>query len=115
MSPSLSFIYHLFRRDRLKAGLQTLLDPVGDEHICIALVSIAAVRGENKFFAIGREHRETIESFVIGNTLETRSVEIDYGEIEISLLWVRREILRTKDNAFPVRHKERRKACRVQL
>ena len=63
---------------------KSVLFPIGNENVRLALLLRIPVGGEDEFLPIACEHGEPIEGFVEGNLLEVLPVRIDQEQVEVS-------------------------------
>src|SRR5215813_1954325 len=92
---------------------ETLLYPIRNEHIGVALLRRVAVGAEDDLLAVGREHREAVEGVVERDALQPRAVDVDYIKVEVApalVIDVRRE-----DDPLAVGEEVRSEAGFVEL
>ena len=110
-------------------GRRRAVDPLRGEHVDAALVGrraahapdvarggvhgVASPRRERQRLAVGREHREAVESRIVGDALEVRAVGVDREQIERGAL--RRLVVRAEDDPLAVREEVRRERCARQV
>ena len=54
------------------------LDPIGDEHVGVALFRRVAVGAEDDLLAVGRKHREAVEGVVKCDAHKPWAIDIDH-------------------------------------
>ena len=57
--------------------------PIGDEDVRVARLLIHPVRREHDPASVGREHREAVETRVVGDALEPGPVDVDQVNLEV--------------------------------
>src|SRR5437763_777715 len=107
-------MWSIWSTTSLKSECRSLLDPVGDEEVCLVRIGIVAVRRPNDAVAIGTEHRKAVEGVRGRHLLEAGSVRIDQKKVEIPELGVGM-MVRGKDDFLSVGGPRGTKASRAQV